>query len=399
MKVLILHQHFRTPARGGAIRSYYLAKALVEKGVDVIVITAHNESRYRKEFLEGVELHYLPVAYDNRFGFNRRLWSFFRFALGAVKLAAIHRDAHLCYTISTPLTTGLAAMVLRRRYGIPYIFEVGDLWPDAPIAFGFIRNPLTRALLYRIEKAIYKGALSLVALSAPIRDAISKRTPGKHIDILPNMADTDFFHPAEKDCRLEERFGVKGKFVISYVGATGRANGLSYILKCAAASQREILPVHFLIGGDGALLGNLQQETRDLSLQNITFLPFMPRDGVREVMNVTDAAFICYQPVPILETGSPNKYFDGLAAGKLIIANFGGWIKEEIEREKCGVYVDPRNPEEFVKRIRPFLCDAAMLKLYQGAGRRLAEERYSRNELGRRYRGLVASAVEKRLLE
>ena len=54
-------------------------------------------------------------------------------------------------------------------------------------------------------------------------------------------------------------------------------------------------------------------------------------------MNVTDATFICYKPVPILETGSPNKYFDGLARGKLILVNFGGWIKEEIEAKRCGV--------------------------------------------------------------
>ena len=34
MKVLILHQHFNTPEKGGAIRSYYLAKALVDRGID-----------------------------------------------------------------------------------------------------------------------------------------------------------------------------------------------------------------------------------------------------------------------------------------------------------------------------------------------------------------------------
>jgi hypothetical protein len=58
-------------------------------------------------------------------------------------------------------------------------------------------------------------------------------------------------------------------------------------------------------------------------------------------MNITDASFIFYKPVPVLETGSPNKFFDGLAAGKLIIINFGGWIKTEIEENKCGVYVNP----------------------------------------------------------
>jgi glycosyltransferase involved in cell wall biosynthesis len=394
VKVLIIHQHFRTPANGGAIRSYYLAKALVERGVQVVVITAHNEPGYSKASVEGIDVHYLPIAYDNRFTFIRRLRAFLSFALAAVKAAASYRDADICYAISTPLTTGLSAMVIRRKYGIPYIFEVGDLWPDAPIALGFIRNPLTRALLHRMEKVIYKRALSIVALSVPIRDVISKRIRGKHIHVLPNMADTDFFHPEERDCSLEERFGVKGKFVISYIGATGLANGLSYIVKCAATVKGEGLPLHFLVCGEGALRGNLQNEARNLLLPNVTFLPFTNRDGVREVMNVTDAAFICYQPVPILETGSPNKYFDGLAAGKLIIANFGGWIREEIEREKCGIYVDPSSAEHFLEKIRPFVDDASRLKEYQLAGRRLGEQRYSRSVLGRRYWELIATAVQ-----
>ena len=67
-----------------------------------------------------------------------------------------------------------------------------------------------------------------------------------------------------------------------------------------------------------------------IQLTNLTWVPFQSRDGVKQIMNITDANFICYQPVKILETGSPNKYFDGLAAGKLTIVNFGGWVEEEI---------------------------------------------------------------------
>jgi len=97
---------------------------------------------------------------------------------------------------------------------------------------------------------------------------------------------------------------------------------------------------------------------------------------------VTDANFICYQPVKILETGSPNKYFDGLAAGKLTVVNFGGWVREEIEREQCGVYVDPQDPRSFTNVIKPFLDNPALLGQYQDAGRKLAEKKYSRRKLG-----------------
>ena len=116
----------------------------------------------------------------------------------AVRTASRHRDSDVCYAISTPLTTGLAARWIRKRYNLRYVFEVGDLWPDAPVQMGFVRNPLVKAALYRIERAIYRDSDSIVALSGPIRDAIRKKIPGKAIHLVPNMADTDFYRPAEK---------------------------------------------------------------------------------------------------------------------------------------------------------------------------------------------------------
>lgn len=382
MKVIILHQHFKTPQGGGAIRSYYLAKALVEKGVETVVITAHNEAEAKQINIEGISVEFLPVAYDNRFGFYQRVVSFFRFMRKAADAAGRHSDADVCYAISTPLTTGWAARMISRRYGVHYLFEVGDLWPDAPVEMGFIRNGLVRNILYRMERVIYKSASSIVALSEPIRDAILKKVPGKAVHVIPNMSDIDFFRPADKQRALEERFGVKDRFVVSYIGALGVANGLEYFLDCAAAAQRAGLSVHFLVCGDGAMAGPLKRKAANLRLENLTFTGFLNRVGVREVMNVTDANFICYQPLKILETGSPNKYFDGLAAGRLTVVNFGGWVKEEIEQSKCGISVAAGDAEDFVKKITPFLKDKDLLMQYQRAARSLAEEKYSRRKLG-----------------
>ena len=394
MKVVILHQHFKIPQHGGAIRSYYLARALVEKGVNTVVITGHKEPGYRNENVEGIEVHYLPVPYDNRFGFNRRVYAFFQFVIKSVRFAARHRDADRCYAISTPLTTGLAAMLIRRLYKLPYIFEVGDLWPDAPIEMGFIRNPFLKRMLHRMEKAIYRRAESIVALSPAIRDVIREKISGRTIHILPNMADTDFFRSEKKNPDLEEKFNVKGKFVVAYIGAMGVANGLHYILESAQASQREGLPIYFLLCGDGAMLDELKKSAQKFSLQNLSFLPFRNRHGVGEILNVTDASFTSYLPVTILETGSPNKYFDGLAAGKLSVINFEGWIREEIESEGCGVYVNPSEPLDFVQKIKPFLEDEVLLKKYQRAGRALAERKYARRILGEKFYKVVVGDTQ-----
>lgn len=385
MKVLILHQHFKIPQQGGAIRSYYLAKALVDHSIQVSVVTVHNERKYKREIVEGIEVHYLPIAYNNRFGFSERGFSFMKYVLSVIRRPSLYRKVDICYAISTPLTTGIAALWMKWVYKVPFIFEVGDLWPDAPVQLGFIKNPVLRWLLYRLEKVIYKNAQSVVALSTSIQKSVKEKVTEKCVHLIPNMSDTAFYKPEPKRPELETKFGTAGKFVVSYIGAAGFANGLDYFLEIARASQRATLPVKFILCGDGAMLEGLVKSALHLDLQNFSFIPFQNRSGVKDLMNISDASFICYRPFPILETGSPNKYFDALAAGKLVITNFKGWIKEEIERNGCGMYVDQQHPTDFIKKITPFLEDNVLLKRNQQAGRALAEREYSRSLLGKKF--------------
>ncbi|MBS1487724.1 MAG: glycosyltransferase family 4 protein [Bacteroidetes bacterium] len=381
MKVLILHQHFNTPAQGGAVRSYYLAKALVERGIPTIVITASNEKKYSVVNTEGIEVHYLPIPYDNSFGFFDRGKSFARFALKSISIAQQIGHITLCYAISTPLTTGLAAIRLKQKLKIPFIFEVGDLWPEAPIQLGVVKNYFLKQSLYALEKKIYNEAKAIVALSDPIQKAIQKIAKDKRIHVLPNMADCDFYKPEEKNPEWVQRYHLAGKMVVSYIGTAGVANGLDYFIECANVARKNNLPIHFILAGGGARLEHLQSAAQKLQLTNITFTGHVSRQTVKEILNGTDVAMVCYKNVPVLETGSPNKYFDALAAGKPVIVNFGGWIKDEIERNQCGFGADPKHPTDCINKILLLINDPLKLNNYQKNARTLAETKYSREKL------------------
>lgn len=343
--------------------------------------------------IDGINVHYLPAVYFNRFGFFDRVRAYFTYLISAARHAATIHDVNLCYVISTPLTTGLAGMWIKRKYGIPYIFEVGDLWPDAPVQLGFIKNPLLKAILYAVEKKIYQDAHSVVALSPMIQKAIERKLPGKKTWVIPNMADVDFFWNEPKRRELLEKFNIQKDFVVSYIGTLGVANGLDYFIECARASERAALRMTFIVCGEGAVLTNLKDAAARLRLKNIQFVPFQNREGVREILNVSDAVFVSYKHVQVLETGSPNKYFDGLAAAKLIVANFGGWLKNEIEKEQCGISLDPLHPTEIVTKIKPFLDDPLLLRQFQKRARALAEQKYARQILGDYFFGVVTEAL------
>lgn len=390
MKVLILHQHFNTPEKGGALRSYFLAKALVEKGHQPVIITAHNQKQLQVMNVEGIEVHYLPIAYDNAFGFYKRVRSFLTFIVQAAQTGSSVSGIDKCYAMSTPLTIGLAAILIKWKKGIPFIFEVGDLWPDAPIQLGFVKNPILKFLLYRLEKFIYKQSESIVALSVQMKTILEKKAPDKVVHLIPNMADTDFFNPSTKQVQLEEKFRVRDRFVVSYIGSIGFANGLEFFLDCARITEKANMPISFLLCGEGAMLPHLQKTAQKLGLHNVVFVPFTNRVGVQEVMNVTDASFTCYRQHAILETGSPNKYFDGLAAGKLVLANVGGWIKDDLEMHRCGVAVNSSRPDELIKKLSSYIQDTELLTQAQQNARKLAEK-YSRKKIGEEFVKIICA--------
>src|SRR5690606_10295668 len=163
-KVLILHQHFNTPDSGGPLRSYYLATALLDAGFEVAVITGGKGKKYQVTNCDGIEIHHLPVAYENRFGFYKRGISFVQYALGAVRVAPTIDNTGICRSDAVPVTGGQGAIWIRLVLRIPCLFEVGDLWPDAPVQLGFDRNPMLKESLYWLEKRIYSNARTVVAL-------------------------------------------------------------------------------------------------------------------------------------------------------------------------------------------------------------------------------------------
>jgi hypothetical protein len=95
-------------------------------------------------------------------------------------------------------------------------------------------------------------------------------------------------------------------------------------------------------------------------------------------LNVTDAVYVSYADVPVLATGSPNKYFDGLAAGKLMLINFKGWLKNITESHELGFYVDPTRPEVVSELMGPIALNRANLLKSQKKARAIAETYFSR---------------------
>ncbi len=375
MRVLIIHQHFRTPTEGGGIRSFYLAKALHEAGHSVEVLTAGDGQQTAAGLSAGFQVHYLPVRYDNSFGFYQRISSFLRFIFRAWRFLSVYQKPDIIYAISTPLSVGWLAMLLKRQRGIPYIFEIGDLWPAVPVQMGYLKNRYLIRWLQKLEWNICNSARAVVAMSHPIYSHVQSLGFGEKTVIVTNFSDIAL---ARHTAAAERTGATATDIVLAYTGAIGRANRLLYMLNLAETAEKlQISNFKCVIMGNGAEKDKLRKLAADKQLKNVTFLAQAGKEEAFRVLKAADVAYLSFDNFSQLWTGSPNKYFDALALGKPVLCNFGGWIATELEQHRCGFSYNPENPHEFFEVVWPALVNDNLRESMAQNALRLAQTRYS----------------------
>lgn len=364
MKIYYIHQYFRSPEEGGATRSFHLAKGMLDAGYEVEVITGGDKS-YDFRKIHGLSVHYLPVLYDQKFGFLKRMMSFLLFVMQTKRLLKKLPRPDLLYITSTPLTTGWIGIWAKKKFAVPYIFEVRDLWPKAPIEVLGIKNPIIIKYLYGQEKKIYKNALQLVALSPGIANHLRKVCPAKEVSLIPNFSDPKIFFPGKKEENLLRKYDLKEELTIAYTGALGRVNAVEELLELAEMAQLQGKNWQFIIMGAGSEEFSLKRRAQEKGLKKVKFIPFGPKAQVNEVLALADLAWISFAHFPVLKTNSPNKFFDALAAGKAIIVNHKGWVYRLVTQNKIGFSALPGNLPNLILQLEKMEHSPVNLKSLQ----------------------------------
>jgi len=384
MNILYIHQYFTTPSEPGGTRSYWIAKELIEHGHQVTMLTSSSsiQDNILKENIDGIDVVYLSVPYNQQMNIWDRAKSFFKFMWRSSMIALKMKDIDLVIATSTPLTVGLPALLLKKIKHKPFIFEVRDLWPEVPIQMKGIKNPVLIGLLKWFEKTIYKNAVHIVALSPGMADGVRQNNiDDKKISIIPNMAKIDCFCPCEKNSQLIKDFGLReNSFKVIHFGALGIANGASTIIE-SAKLLKDNETVEFIFIGGGSEENTLKSLCNEYNLKNVHFLGKFPMSKTSEIVNLCDVSIVSFMDLPILYTNSPNKLFDSLSAGKPIIVNSAGWTKDLVEEYECGYYVNPNNPQELIDRILFLKENLTVAKQLGINARNIAETKYDKSIL------------------
>ena len=400
MRVLYFHQHFVTPHGAGAIRSYAMARKLIQRGHQVTMVcgsfTGGNtglSGPYSKGVrcgcVDGIDVVEFDLAYSNHDGLLKRTWTFLKFALHSVKLA-LREPYDLVFATTTPLTAGIPGIVARWFRGKPFVFEVRDLWPELPRAMGVIRNPLVLWAMGVLEWASYRSAHALVGLSPGIVEGIIHRgVPRERVALVPNGCDLDLFAQPAPPWRPE---GVAPTDLMAvFAGTHGMANGLDAVLDAAAELKRRgRRDIKLVLIGNGKLKPALQSRAVREELDNVVFHNPVNKTSLAGLMIATDLGLQVLANVPAFYFGtSPNKFFDYIAAGLPVLNNYPGWLTDMINENSCGFAVIPDDAAAFADALEVAAADRNALKEMGQRGRKLAQDQFDRRLLADRWADCV----------
>jgi glycosyltransferase involved in cell wall biosynthesis len=404
LKILYFHQHFVTPKGAGAIRSYAMARKLIEQGHSVTMVCGSNTAGItglegpftkgrRRGDVDGIDVIELDLAYSNNDGFLKRVWTFISFALRSVWIALTEKY-DLVFATTTPLTAGIPGIFARWLRGKPFVFEVRDLWPELPREMGVITNPVVLWAMGVLEWLSYRSAHRLVGLSPGIVEGIKKRgVPGKKIAMIPNGCDLDIFTDSAAPWRPN---GVtESDLMAVFAGTHGVANGLDAVLSAAGElKKRGRSDIKFLLIGSGRLKPALMAQADREGLDNVIFHEPVRKSDLAGLMQATDVGMQILANVPAFYYGtSPNKFFDYIAAGVPVLNNYPGWLAEMIEREQCGYAVPPANSSAFADALELAAAERGHLSVMGKKAKALAQREFDRDKMANEWAGWVTGVV------
>jgi glycosyltransferase involved in cell wall biosynthesis len=335
LNVLIVNQYATIPRMGGVTRHHGLAKHMVSHGVRSLVIAGTTSLRRSgagrnsprpgptKECVEGVSYVWLPTRQYASNGVQR-IFSMSLFAVDVVRygsrLSSADPDRPDIVLGSSPhLFAALAAYIVSRRLGVPFVLEVRDLWPKSLThLLGLSGNHPLVLLLGAIERYLYRRSDVIIGVLQGVRAHVRREAPGAAgVHWIPNGVETQGL-PAT---RLPP---ASNDFRIVYTGAHGPPNALQLAVLAAQILQdvetRKGGRYRFLFVGDGVEKQELTALTARLALDNVSFLDRVPKNEVFGILSSGDALLITAQKTNLYDDGmSLNKLFDYFAAGRPVL--------------------------------------------------------------------------------
>ena len=295
---------------------------------------------------------------------------------------------------SPPLTIGLSAWLLSLARRAPFIYNVQEIYPDVAVSLGVLKNRRMIRAMESLERFIYARSRIVTVISEWFRRRLlSKGVPTEKLRMIPNFVDTDFIQPGPRHNGFSSVHGFDDPFVVLYAGNIGLTQGLETVL-AAAQLLTHLSDLRFVIVGDGARRGWLEDQLGKERLDNVTLLPYQPRSVVPQIYASSDLCLVPLKHGTAQET-FPSKIYTIMAAGRPVVASADpdselAWVVAEAN---CGWAVPPDDPASLAVALTAAYDRRTELAIRGQNGRDYVMAYHSRQAVAAQYDALIREVV------
>ena len=347
MKILIVSQYFWPED----FKVNDIAFDFVQKGHDVTVLTAkpnYPQGKFykgygffsnRKEEYKGVNIIRTPIVPRRSGGalflaLNYVSFIFFAFFTSRFRIKGDF-DIIFCH-LTSPITSALPAIWLKKRFKIPLVIWVLDLWPESVASTTNIKSKLFYKYLSKLVSYIYDKSDHILVSSRNFIESIKGRVINQDIPItyFPNWAEDVFIQRQNESYELPQ---LPAGFNIMFAGNIGEAQDFESIVN--AAKHTLDYEINWLIVGDGRKYEWLKSEIEKNQLTNISLIGRFPLQAMPSFFKKADAMLVSLKNEPNFELTVPAKIQAYMASGKIILGMINGEANQLINESGCGYAV------------------------------------------------------------
>jgi glycosyltransferase involved in cell wall biosynthesis len=304
---------------------------------------------------------------------KNKLATFFKiilFPLVASVFALINISACQLAIFNTPcITIGILPLLFKLFYKAKLVLVAWDFFPFYLRDLGAMKGRISFSILQALEKSIYFsfdkiGCMTRANISFLVDNYSSLL--GEKAFILPVWTCLDAKPPQIDDDKASlvlYKYDIpENKKLAVYGGALTFVQRLENLLDVACIAQRESNDMHFVIIGRGEAYGRLVEYCKLKRIQNVTFIPHLPRDEYFELIQACDVGLVFLSSM-LSVPSFPSKTLDYLRAGLPILAavdsttDYARIIQDEA---KAGLSCNSSNHYEIYSRLSSIYADGSL---------------------------------------
>ena len=307
------------------------------------------------------------------------------------------KDVDCIYLASTPPIQGLLGAFIKKFRGIPFVYNLQDIFPDSLYNNGLANKG---GILWKIGRMIenftYKHADKIIVISEDFKKNImAKGVPEEKIVVVYNWVDQNAVVNVERENnKLFDKYSLdRSKFYIEYSGNIGLSQNMDMLLEVMEDLQDNYPDINLVLVGEGAYKAQVEKIVVDKKLNNVVMLPFQPYEDISYVFSLGDAGLVISKP----GTGAasvPSKTWSIMSASRPVLANFDeNELKDILAGNECGIFTKAGDKEAFKQSVITLYESRELCKQYGENGRQFVMDNLTREVGTQKYVDVIKSVV------